>query len=130
MSGEKGFATFEHYGYENKFNAVVMGLLGPSLEDLFNACNRSFSLKTILMLAEQIISRLEVFHSKNFVYRDIKPENLLMGLHEKSHIVHLVDFGLSKKYRDNKNHQHIPYKENRSLAGTVRYSSINSHLDI
>lgn len=53
-----------------------------------------------------------------------------MGLHEKSHIVHLVDFGLSKKYRDNKNHQHIPYKENRSLTGTVRYSSINTHLDL
>lgn len=87
-----------------------MGLLGPSLEDLFNACNRAFSLKTILMLAEQIINRLEVLHSKNYVYRDIKPENFLMGLHENSHIVHMVDFGLSKKYRDRKNHQHVPYK--------------------
>lgn len=73
LSDEKGFVSFQHYGYENKFNAVVMGLLGPSLEDLFNACNRSFGLKTILMLAEQIINRLETLHSKNFVYRDVKP---------------------------------------------------------
>lgn len=110
MSGERGFVPFHYYGYENKYNAVVMGLLGPSLEDLFNICNRSFSLKTILMLADQILSRIEVFHSKNFLYRDIKPENFLMGLHEHSHVVHLVDFGLSKKYRDSKNHQHIPYR--------------------
>lgn len=73
MSGERGFVSYHHYGYEAKFNYLVMGLLGPSLEDLFNACNRNFTLKTILMLAEQIINRLETLHSKNFVYRDVKP---------------------------------------------------------
>jgi serine/threonine protein kinase len=51
LSGEKGFVSFHHFGYENKHNLLVMGLLGPSLEDLFNACNRTFSLKTILILA-------------------------------------------------------------------------------
>ncbi len=46
----------------------------------------------------------------NYLHRDIKPENFLMGLDDKTHILHLVDFGLSKRYRDMKTHQHIPYK--------------------
>ena len=87
-----------------------MDLLGPSIEDLFNICNKKFSLKTILMLAEQFLLRIEKLHSKNFVYRDIKPENFLMGLNEKSHLLHLVDFGLSKKYRDSTPHSHVPYR--------------------
>jgi casein kinase 1 len=53
-----------------------------------------------------------------------------MGLSKKSHIAHLIDFGLSKKYRDAKTHQHIPYKENKNLTGTARYASINAHLGI
>lgn len=53
-----------------------------------------------------------------------------MGLGKKSHVVHLIDFGLSKKYRDPKTHQHIPYKENKNLTGTARYASINAHLGI
>ena len=53
-----------------------------------------------------------------------------MGLNKKSHIVHLIDFGLSKRYRDPKTHQHIPYKENKNLTGTARYASINAHLGI
>lgn len=69
-------------------------------------------------------------HAKNFVHRDIKPENFLMGLGKKSHIVHMIDFGLAKRYRDGKTHQHIPYKENKNLTGTARYASVNAHLGI
>lgn len=54
----------------------------------------------------------------------------MVGLAKKSHIIHLIDFGLSKKYRDPKTHQHIPYKENKNLTGTARYASINAHLGI
>ena len=53
-----------------------------------------------------------------------------MGLGKKSHLVHLIDFGLSKRYRDGKTHQHIPYKENKNLTGTARYASLNTHLGI
>ena len=62
-----------------------------------------------------------------YIHRDLKPENFLIGLEDKSHIVHLVDFGLSRRFKDIKTHQHIPYKENKSFVGTVRYSSINAH---
>lgn len=76
------------------------------------------------------LHKLEHLHSQNFVHRDLKPENFLIGLEEKSHIIHLVDFGLSKRFRDIKTHQHVPYKENRPIVGTVRYSSINTHFGI
>src|SRR5690606_11531942 len=110
---------------------MVMELLGPSLEDLFNFCGRKFSLKTVLMLADQMvcvivtvlliykqISRIEYIHSKNFVHRDIKPDNFLMGTGKKGHHVYLIDFGLAKKYRDHKTHVHIQYKDNKNLTGT------------
>jgi casein kinase 1 alpha len=59
---------------------LVMDLLGPSLEDLFNFCSRRFTVKTVLMLADQMIGRVEYIHTKNFVHRDIKPDNFLMGI--------------------------------------------------
>ena len=55
---------------------------------------------------------------------------MVMGLARASNIVYLIDYGLSKKYRDNKTQQHILYKESKKLIGTARYSSINSHLCI
>ena len=76
------------------------------------------------------ISRIEYIHSKNFIHRDVKPDNFLMGLGKKGNLVYLIDFGLAKKYRDARTHQHIPYRENKNLTGTARYASINTHLGI
>lgn len=52
------------------------------------------------------------------------------GLGKKANQVHIIDFGLAKKYRDPKTHIHIPYRENKNLTGTARYASINTHLGI
>ena len=76
------------------------------------------------------ISRIEYIHSKHFIHRDVKPDNFLMGLGKKGNLVYIIDFGLAKKYRDARSHQHIPYRENKNLTGTARYASINTHLGI
>jgi len=130
LQGGVGVPTLFWFGQEFSSNIMIMSLLGPSLEDLFNLCNRKFSLKTVLMLADQMIGRVEYVHSRNYIHRDIKPDNFLIGLGKRSNIVYVVDFGLAKKYRDSKTHQHIPYRENKNLTGTARYASINAHLGI
>jgi len=53
---------------------------------------------------------------------------MFRDLEKRSHIIHLIDFGLAKKYRDTRTNQHIPYCENKQLTGTARYASISTHL--
>ncbi|WFD31316.1 non-specific serine/threonine protein kinase [Malassezia sp. CBS 17886] len=130
LAGGVGIPFVRWYGQECDYNAMVIDLLGPSLEDLFNFCNRRFSLKTVLLLADQMISRVEYIHSRNFIHRDIKPDNFLMGIGKRGNQVNVIDFGLAKKYRDPKTHLHIPYRENKNLTGTARYTSINTHLGV
>ncbi|XP_024022741.1 casein kinase 1-like protein 2 isoform X1 [Morus notabilis] len=131
LQGGTGIPNVRWFGTEGDYNVLVMDLLGPSLEDLFNFCSRKLSLKTVLMLADQmVINRVEFVHSKSFLHRDIKPDNFLMGLGRRANQVYIIDFGLAKKYRDASTHQHIPYRENKNLTGTARYASMNTHLGI
>lgn len=130
LQGGTGIPNVRWFGVEGDYNVLVMDLLGPSLEDLFNFCSRKFSLKTVLMLADQMINRIEFVHSKSFLHRDIKPDNFLMGLGRRANQVYVIDFGLAKKYRDTTTHQHIPYRDNKNLTGTARYASMNTHLGI
>ncbi|KAL5221880.1 hypothetical protein ABZP36_026593 [Zizania latifolia] len=130
LQGGTGIPNVKWFGVEGDYNVLVMDLLNRSLEDLFSFCNRKMSLKTVLMLADQMINRVEFVHSKSFLHRDIKPDNFLMGLGKRANQVYMIDFGLAKKYRDTSTHQHIPYRENKNLTGTARYASVNTHLGI
>ncbi|KAJ5074646.1 casein kinase 1-like protein [Anaeramoeba ignava] len=130
LSGGVGIPHVRWFGVESDYNVMIMDMLGPTLEDLFNFCSRKFSLKTILMIADQMISRIEYIHSKNFIHRDIKPDNFLMGTGKNGNQVYLIDFGLSKKYRDARTHKHIAFRDKKNLTGTARYVSKNTHLGI
>ncbi|OXA38975.1 casein kinase I isoform X2 [Folsomia candida] len=131
LEGEEsiGIPKIWWFGQMGKRNALVMDLLGPSLSDLFELCEKRFCVKTVLLLADQMIAILQYIHSKGIVHRDIKPDNFLMGVGDKCDQVHLVDFGLSNRFLDSQG-QHTPYTEGNPMAGTARYASINAHTGI
>lgn len=94
-----GIAETRWFGIEGDYRGFAMDLLGLNLQQLMFFCGNKLSLKTILMLADQMITRLEYVHDKGVVHRDLKPQNFLMGTTGvKANTVHLVDYGLSDFY--------------------------------
>lgn len=128
LSGGAGIPTLYYYGNEGPLNFLVMDLLGPSLETLFNQCGRVFSLKTVCMLADGMLQRIEYLHCQHYVHRDVKPDNFVMGMGPNASRVYLIDFGLAHRYRDPTSQMHIQFSDKKSLTGTARYASINAHM--
>lgn len=130
MEGGPGIPKVYWNGQAGEYVAMVMDLLGHSLEDMFNNSHRKFSLKTVLMLADQMLQHIEYFHNHYFLHRDVKPDNFLLGLAKNQEHLYVIDYGLAKRYCDPLSLEHIPYRDNKSLTGTARYASINTHLGI
>nr|2CSN_A Chain A, CASEIN KINASE-1 [Schizosaccharomyces pombe] len=130
LAGCTGIPNVYYFGQEGLHNVLVIDLLGPSLEDLLDLCGRKFSVKTVAMAAKQMLARVQSIHEKSLVYRDIKPDNFLIGRpnSKNANMIYVVDFGMVKFYRDPVTKQHIPYREKKNLSGTARYMSINTHL--
>ena len=121
-----GLPEVKAYGCNQDYNILIMELLGHSLENLFQSQNKKFSLKTTCMLGIQMIERIEYIHSRKIIHRDIKPDNFAMGRNKNSHIVYILDFGLSKKYWSTTHKCHIPFITGKKLTGTARYASVNA----
>lgn len=145
LAGCRGIPAAYYYGQEGMHNVLVLDLLGPSLEDLFEWCGRKFSIKTTCFCAKQMIARVRSIHEHDLIYRDIKPDNFLISQYQRvlpdgttyksyagscdgdPNLIYMVDFGMAKQYRDPRTKAHIPYRERKSLSGTARYMSINTH---
>ena len=109
-----------------------MDKLGDSLEQLFTACGRKFSIRCVCQIAIQILHRIEELHKHNYLHRDIKPDNFLIGhspggkmTHEEAGKIYMIDLGLGKVWKEGG--RHIPEKTGKRLIGTPRYASINTH---
>ena len=118
------YGLFEY----NKSRVLAMDKMGPSLESLFKRCGRKFSLKTVLMIADQMLRIIEYVHNCGILHRDIKPQNFLIGHGKYRNRVYLIDYGVSTAYIDPRTHEHMMYTNNNGLVGTAYYVSINTHL--
>lgn len=126
---EPGLPVAEWFGLEGDYNVMIMELLGPNLQHLMQFCKGKFSLKTVLILAQQMIERLEQLHSLGWLHRDLKPQNFILGREGVSgNIVHLIDYGLAMRWCDPQTGKHIPFARDRGAVGTARYSSVGNQL--
>lgn len=129
LVGGVGIPIKRSFSRETEFDALVIDRLGPSLQQLFEDCNRQFTLKTVLMLADQIISRIEYLHERSVIHGDVKPLNCVMGVGKRGNQVYLLDFGLASMYRDPETHVLVPSCDKHGFKGTAMYASINAHLN-
>lgn len=125
---KEGIAKLYNYIEIPGYNMLVMEMLGPSLEDMFNKYGRIFKLCTVYSIAIQLIDLIQTLHELYFIHRDIKPNNFSLGYHDYKQI-YMLDFGLSKKYYS-KDRGHMPMNTGKHLVGTVRYVSKNMHMGI
>ena len=107
--------------------ALVMDLLGESIDKkLKESANKKLPLKTVILIAIQILSILKHIHSTGTLHRDIKPDNFVIGV-ENPNKIFCIDFGISKKYIDDSG-KHLQMSEKPKFCGTARYASIAAHL--
>lgn len=111
------------------YNAMEMRLYGPSLKKLFEQQRQGkFTLKTVVTIAIKGLRILERIHRAHVIHRDLKPDNFVVGLQvEESSQIFLIDFGLSKRYRDDES-DHIEDGASSHMIGTPRYASRNNHM--
>jgi serine/threonine protein kinase len=126
LQGMRGAPKLHWCGRESGYNVLVVDLLGPSLEDMFNFCGRKFTVKTVCEVGLQMLELIEQVHERGVMHRDIKPDNFLLGLGSAADQLHIIDFGLAKGWRDSRG-KHIPFRDGKSLTGTARYCSIPTH---
>ena len=98
-------------------------------------CGNQFSLKTTLILADQLLHRFEALHSHDYLHRDVKPENFLLGLNRRGNVVYITDLGLAihsdpEMWRPSGTPTRDVSARPPQLLGTCRYASINGHLGV
>jgi len=122
-----GFPEVYWFGWHDDFRVMAFELLGPTLEDLFAYCGHRFSLKTTLMIADQVLDRLEQLHSHAITHRDIKPSNFLLGSGTNGNVIYVTDFGLADECTVSRAQAEEDNPSRSHLIGTARFASIRGH---
>jgi casein kinase I family protein HRR25 len=120
----KCIPNIKWFGKDDNNYYMVIDLLGNSLQCLKEKKN-IFTLRDTLHIGIYIINLLKNLHEKFLIHRDIKPDNFLFGLNDKSSQLYLIDFGFCKTYVVN--NLHIKMRKTSNLIGTPIYASINAH---
>lgn len=97
---------------------VSMECMGTNLMKLWKLCNQKFSEKTVLMVAIQMLFRIESLHEKGIIHRDIKPDNFVLGRGSQNHCLYILDFGLSMNVQE---------AQTPLFTGSLRYASRRNH---
>ena len=119
-----GIPELVSYGRNAKYNILIETLLDKSLFDMFIRSKKPCYLTDVCLIALQLIERLEFIHSKDIVYRDVKPENFMIGIKDPN-VIYIIDYGLCKKYRSSKTGRHIQPRYINKFIGTLKYASSN-----
>ncbi|KFB41986.1 casein kinase 1, alpha 1-like protein [Anopheles sinensis] len=117
----EGFAKVHAITKGNGRKSIVLDLLGPSVEHLFNARHRRFKVSTLLLLAGQMIKRLKDLHRSNIVHRNIRPEHFVVGRGASSNTVFLVDFAEAEYLKS------FHFCLSDKIPASLWYASINAH---
>ena len=112
-------------GKTKKYIVLIEEKLGQSLHKLFIDNKRKFSLNEICCIGIQCFERLKGIHSKNYIYRNIKPENFKIGLNDPN-VIYLQNFYLCEKYKSDTTNKHAKLTLSNKIVGTQRYGSIDA----
>ena len=127
LGKQNGFPQLKWFGTTDKYNYLVINLLGNSLTQCVKKYT-NLSLKTTIKMGIQIIELIRCLHGKLMVHRDIKPDNFLLGLDKCTNKLHLIDLGFCKRY--DYNGKHIAETRINTLVGTANFVSLNVHKGI
>ena len=112
------------FGRNKNYDILIESILGKTLYEIFIKNQKPCDLINTCLIAIQLIERLEFIHSKNLIYRDVKPENFLIGIKDPD-VIYITDFGLCKKYRSSKTGKHLQQRDTKKINGNLKYSSAN-----
>ena len=112
-----GIPSMRNYGHQEGFHYLILDYLDKPLDKLEMTPSES------LTYFIEAVKVLETIHKLGVLHRDIKPDNLMINERKQ---VYVIDFGLSKWFLDSSGN-HMKEKTNKSMVGTIKYSSINVH---
>lgn len=131
LQGCPGIPKIDWYGREGESDMLVLELTGRTFDQILKEMpGQTFSLKTVLMIAEQAICMIEYIHRSGFIYRNFSPENIAVGVGEGETNIFMLGFGLAVPYRDPETQEHEKYHEGLGPVGDPVYASLNTDVGI